>query len=78
MQTAISISIPNPIFEAAEQLARKLCLSLDELYSTALTTYLNAHRDSEVTAALDRVYETEASAISPVLVKMQVVSVGEG
>ena len=75
MQTAISI--PPPIFEAAEQLSRKLGLPLSELYSAALTAYLNAYQDNEVTAALDRVYETEESAISPALVKIQVVSVGE-
>ncbi len=77
MQTTMSISIPNPIFESAEQLSRKLGLSRDKLYSMALTAYLNAHQDNEVTAALDDVYATEASAIPPDVVKMQVVTMGE-
>ena len=77
MQT--TVSIPNPIFEASERLSQRLGLSRSELYIAAITAYLKAHRKSKVTAALNRVYKTEASTISPVLVKMQVISVeGEG
>jgi len=77
MSTTMSISIPNPIFESAERLSRKLGLSRNELYSKALTTYLNAHQDNEITAALNDVYATETSTISPALIEMQVVTVEE-
>ncbi len=70
------ILIPNPIFEAIEQLSQRLSISRDELYAAALTAYLEAHRDSEITWALDRVYATESSALAPDLVQMQAVSIG--
>ena len=69
------ISIPNPIYEAAEQLAQRLGMSLSELYTAALTAYVTAHQE-EVTEALNRVYETESSTIEPVLVRIQLASVG--
>ena len=75
MQTTVSISIPNPVFEASERLSQKLGLPRSELYIAALTAYLKAHQESKVTTALNHIYKTETSAISPSLVKMQVVSV---
>lgn len=69
------ISIPNPIYEAAEQLAQRLGMSLSELYTAALTAYVTAHQEG-VTEALNRVYETESSTIEPVLVRIQLASVG--
>ena len=71
----INIFIPNPIFEAAERLSQQLGMSRNELYAAALSAYLEAHQDSKVTRALDRVYATESSAIAPDLVQMQVVSI---
>lgn len=72
----MDISIPNPIYEASEQLAQRLGISLSELYTAALTAYVTAHQRGEVTEALNRVYETESSTIEPVLVKIQLASVG--
>jgi hypothetical protein len=45
------------------------------LYVAALTAYLEAHQDSEVTRALNQVYATESSILPPDLVQMQVVSI---
>jgi hypothetical protein len=70
------ISIPNPVYEAAEQLAQRLGMSLSELYTAALTAYVTAHQKGEVTEALNRVYETESSTIEPGLVNIQLASVG--
>jgi hypothetical protein len=71
-----NIRIPHPIYVAAEQLAQKLGVSLSELYTAALTAYVTAHQNGEVTAALNRVCETESSAIEPGLVHIQLASVG--
>jgi hypothetical protein len=68
------ISIPSPIFEAAEQLAQRLGMSLSEFYTAALTAYVAACQRNDVTEALNRIYETEPSAIDPLLAKVQVVS----
>jgi len=54
MKTAISI--PNPIYQAADRLARRLGVSRSELYAKAVATYLERHRQEGITTALDRVY----------------------
>lgn len=51
MKTAISL--PDEVFEQAEQVAKRLKLSRSELYSRALAEYLARHTDSSVTAAID-------------------------
>ena len=71
-----NITIPNPIYEAAEQLARRLGISLSELYTIALTAYVTTHQKEDVTELLNRVYETEASTIDPGLVNLQLASIG--
>jgi len=72
-----TILIPNSVYKSAEQLARKLDVSLSELYTIALTAYMNAHQKEDVTEALDRVYETESSSLDSELVKLQVASLGD-
>ena len=68
------ISIPNPIFRAAESLAKKKGISLGELYLAALTTYVTEHQTENTTDALDQVYADEPSELEAELVQMQVVS----
>lgn len=68
------ISIPNSIFHAAENLAKKMGISLNELYVAALTTYVTEHQKENITDALDQVYANEPSQLEPELVKMQVIS----
>lgn len=51
MKTAISV--PDEVFQRAEQAAKRLKLSRSELYSRALSEYLARHTDSEVTAAIN-------------------------
>jgi len=70
------ISIPNPVFRAAENLARKMGVSLSELYTAALNAYVVEHQKEDVTKTLNRVLETEPSAVEPEMVKMLVLSIG--
>ncbi len=72
MKTAISI--PNPIFEAAEQLAKELGLSRSELYSTAIAAFVEAHQSENVTEKLNQIYTDEASILDPVLLQLQTAS----
>ena len=69
-----AISLPDPLFEAADQLARRLGISRSELYAAALQEYLRSHRSQGVTEALNRVYEKEDSSLDPVLVAIQAAS----
>jgi metal-responsive CopG/Arc/MetJ family transcriptional regulator len=69
MKTAISI--PDPLFEAAEKAAKKLRMSRSQLYATALAEYLETHQAEAVTEALDRVYGEEQSALDSTLATLQ-------
>jgi hypothetical protein len=70
------ISIPNPIYHAAEKLALELGISLSELYAAALADYVHEHQKKSVMDKLNDVYAAEPSAIEPELVKMQIASMG--
>ena len=72
MKTAISI--PDPLFDAAEDVAGRLGVSRSQLYATALAEYVVKHRYDEVTEALNRVYATHDSTLDPVLAAMQFMS----
>ena len=67
------ISIPNPVFHAAENLARKMGVSLSELYAAALNAYVAEHQKENITETLDQVYADEPSTLEPELIKLQVV-----
>jgi len=71
-----NISIPNPLFRSAQQLAEKLGISLSDLYTAALSDYVISHEKGNVTEILNQVYETEPSEIEPELVTLQMISVG--
>ena len=70
------ISVPNPVFHAAENLAKKMGVSLSELYTAALNAYVAEHQKEDVTDALNRVLETVPSSVEPEMVKMLVMSIG--
>jgi metal-responsive CopG/Arc/MetJ family transcriptional regulator len=69
MKTAISI--PDPIFQAAEELARQLGISRSELYTTALAEYIREHRDADITERLNQLYAEEDSSLDEVLKQIQ-------
>ena len=54
MKTAISI--PDPLFEAAERMAHRLAVSRSELYARAMADYLERHKYQNVTKALNKVH----------------------
>ncbi len=69
MKTAISI--PEPVFEEAEGLAKRLGMSRSELYTTAISEFVAAHREEAITAALNALYAEDDSAVDPVLNQLQ-------
>lgn len=71
MKTAISL--PDPLFEAADRLARRLGKSRSQLYAEALRAYLDRNSDQNVTARLNEIYgaEPELSKLDPVLDALQ-------
>jgi metal-responsive CopG/Arc/MetJ family transcriptional regulator len=69
MKTAVSIS--DPIFYAAEALAKRLGMSRSELFSRALEAYLEAHKHDSVREALDAIYSQELSRLDETLAHTQ-------
>jgi hypothetical protein len=70
MKTAISI--PNPVFEAAEQLARRLGKSRSQLYTEAVAQYVEQHPSADVTKRLNEILDAAPEAeLDPVLDALQ-------
>jgi predicted transcriptional regulator len=59
MKTAVSV--PTPVFEKADRLARRLKKSRSQLYSEALCEYLERHDSEAITSALDAIYASVES-----------------
>ena len=88
----IEVSIPDPIFAAVEQLADKLGVSLNEVYTRAVTDWLarNQNREQkqapecewehlsgeEITARLNEYYEHNPSQLDPVIQQLQALAIG--
>lgn len=72
MKTAISL--PDPVFEQAEALARQLGVSRSELYTKALQAYLKRYNRNQILLKLNQVYARESSELDPVMARMQFMS----
>ncbi|AFZ24225.1 putative transcriptional regulator with CopG/Arc/MetJ DNA-binding domain and metal-binding domain [Cylindrospermum stagnale PCC 7417] len=75
MKTAISI--PDPLFEAAEEFAKRMGLSRSQLYAVALQEYLQEHKRDQITKQLDVVYADEDSSLDPLFVRLQAHTISE-
>ena len=75
MKTAISL--PDDLFESADELAQRLGVSRSQLYATAVAEYVAKHRGQDVTARLNEVYNDEESGLEPELRRAQARSVGK-
>lgn len=73
----VAISVPDPIFEAGEHLAKQLHMSRSQLYSQALANYLSVRGAEAVTEQLDRIYSAIPSQIDPALLRAQLQSVDD-
>jgi metal-responsive CopG/Arc/MetJ family transcriptional regulator len=69
MKTAISL--PDPLFDAAEQISRRLGMSRSAFYAKAIEAYIQTQSKRSVKARLDEVYSVESSRVDPVLDRMQ-------
>lgn len=75
MKTAISI--PEKLFESAEQFARGRGMSRSELYATALRQYLEEHRGEMITGRLDEIYGQESDGLDLDIARLQARSLPE-
>jgi metal-responsive CopG/Arc/MetJ family transcriptional regulator len=74
MKTAISI--PDPVFRAADRLAKNLHVSRSQLYSQAISRFVENHQSVNTTERLNKVYaeDPEASGVPIGLSAMQILS----
>jgi predicted transcriptional regulator len=59
----VAISLPDPVFDAAERLAEELHVTRSKLYADAIAQYLETHGGSAVTAKLNAVYSRQSAAL---------------
>jgi predicted transcriptional regulator len=69
MKTAVSI--PDPVFKAADKLAHRLRMSRSGLYAEALQRYVQLHDENAITAKLNEVLASESSSLDPLLQSIQ-------
>jgi metal-responsive CopG/Arc/MetJ family transcriptional regulator len=74
MKTAISL--PDDVFEAADELAAKLGVSRSQLYARAVAQFVAQQSEDDVTARLNAIYGESAAVLEPVLQDLQSYSVG--
>ncbi|MGD2046752.1 MAG: ChpI protein [Gemmatimonadota bacterium] len=74
MKTAISL--PDDLFESADELADRLGMSRSHLYATAVAEYVAKHRNQDLTARLNEVYAEEDAGLEHELRRAQARSVG--
>jgi metal-responsive CopG/Arc/MetJ family transcriptional regulator len=66
-----AISIPDPLFAAAEEAARELGLSRSALYVRALRRYLARYQQTGITERLNHVYGSHTAKADRALLTAQ-------
>jgi metal-responsive CopG/Arc/MetJ family transcriptional regulator len=72
----VAISLPDPIFSAAEVFARRLRVSRSQLYAQAIEEYLDKRHDASITERLNAVYAQEQAMVDPALAAAQLEAIG--
>ena len=67
----VAVSVPDPIFAAAERLAKQRQVPRSQLFADALEEYLSRHGADAVTAKLDEVYASEDASVDRSLARAQ-------
>jgi len=67
----VAISLPDPLFEAAENLSRRLGLKRSQLYARALESFVKEHRGDDIRTRLEAVYANEDSQLDPLIDALQ-------
>lgn len=61
----MAVSVPEPVFEAAERVSKRLRIPRSQLYSRAIAAYVREHSGEDVTKALNAVYAKLPSTMDP-------------
>ena len=67
----VAISLPDPTFERAERVAKRLGISRSRLYARAVEAFVQSHRGVEIRETLERIYGSEPAVVDPLLDRLQ-------
>ncbi len=67
----VAISLPDPLFSAAEQMAERLHVSRSQLYAQALSEYLDKRQEAVITARLNAVFGETPQGVEQAIKKAQ-------
>lgn len=67
----IAISVPDPVFDAAERLARQRAVPRSRIFTEALEEYVSRHGSEVVTARLNAIYAVEDSGVEQTMANAQ-------
>lgn len=71
----VAVSVPDPIFEAAERLAKQRNVPRSQIFAEALAAYVESRGSEAVTSKLNEVYGRETSALDNDLAQAQLDSI---
>ncbi len=61
----VAVSVPDPVFHAAERVSRRMRLSRSRFYAEAVEAFVKKHSQKEITAQLDKVYASSSAKVAP-------------
>jgi metal-responsive CopG/Arc/MetJ family transcriptional regulator len=70
-----AVSIPDPVFQAAERLAKRLGIPRSRLYSRAIERYVSETQQRDVTTSLNKVYAEQEGELDSALAILQWASI---
>lgn len=63
----VAVSVPDPVFRAAERVSRRMRISRSRLYAMAVEAFVRRHSDEDVTEQLNQLDGASASTPDPAL-----------
>ena len=76
LRMKVAISLPDPVFSAAEKLAHRMRVSRSQLYAQAIEEYLGKRQDTLITERLNALYASEQNSIDPAMAAAQLGAIG--
>ena len=67
----VAVSIPDPIFEAAERLAKQRDVPRSQVFTEALASYLELRNSESITTLLNEIYDQESLSVDAALTAAQ-------
>ncbi len=76
-RATISNTIPDDLFEAADQLAKGIGVSRSQLYTWAVESFVREQSREATSAQIERVVQRESSKLDPFWMALQATALGE-